>query len=134
MATTTIPSPPKAAREQTPDAAADRATLPDTGWRDLALSEFSVKSPTIPIPFHELLKVVALVDRDDVQTRQLLEHIGKEKYQIEVSANYDRDVSEDADVGAYILLIDGDRREKARNLGRAVRALGRLLEHPALLG
>src|SRR6185369_8377792 len=33
-------------------------------------------------------------------------------------------VSEDADVGAYIALIDGDRREQARHLGRAIRAIG----------
>ena len=25
----------------------------------------SVKAPTIPIPFHKLLKIVAAVDRDD---------------------------------------------------------------------
>jgi arginine/lysine/ornithine decarboxylase len=91
---------------------------------DAPMSEFSVPSPTIPIPFHRLLKVVALVDREDAQTRQLLEHIEEEKFQIEVSDRYDRDVSEDADVGAYILLIDGEHREPARNLGRAVRALG----------
>jgi ornithine decarboxylase len=124
VATTTIPSPLRGEGEKASDKAAAKAAPPDTGWRDLALSEFSVKSPTIPIPFHELLKVVALVERDDAQTRQLLEHIAKEKYEIEVSDSYDRDVSEDADVGAYILLIDGDRREKARNLGRAVRDLG----------
>jgi arginine/lysine/ornithine decarboxylase len=86
--------------------------------------EFSVKSPTIPIPFHRLLKVVALVDREDPQTKQLLDHIADEKFEIEISDRYDRDVSEDADVGAYIVSIDGQRREPARNLGRAVRAIG----------
>ena len=41
-----------------------------------------------------------------------------------LSARYDRDVSEDAAVGAYIALVDGEeRRERARRLGRAVRAL-----------
>ena len=29
----------------------------------------SVKAPTIPIPFHKLLKVVAVVDRDNAQTK-----------------------------------------------------------------
>ena len=35
----------------------------------------SVNAPTVPIPFHRLLKVVAVVDRADAQTKQLLEHI-----------------------------------------------------------
>ena len=86
--------------------------------------EFAVKSPTIPIPFHRLLKVVALVDGEDPQVKQLLGHIAEEKYEIELSTRYDRDVSEDADVGAYIVAIDGDRREPARELGRAVRRIG----------
>ncbi|HSH33953.1 MAG TPA: Orn/Lys/Arg decarboxylase N-terminal domain-containing protein, partial [Actinomycetota bacterium] len=92
--------------------------------RDLAMGEFALAAPSIPIPFHRLLKVVALVDRENAQTRQLLDRIAEEKFEIEVSERYDRDVSEDADVGAYIISIDGDRREPARNLGRAVRAIG----------
>ena len=89
------------------------------------MSEFSVKAPTIPIPFHEPLTVVAIVDREDVQTRQLLDPIAAEKFEVEVCDRFDRDVSEDAAVGAYIALIDGeDRRERARSLVRAVRAIG----------
>src|SRR6478752_4601492 len=38
-----------------------------------------VKSPTAPIPFHKLLRVVAIVDRDDQQTKELLDHIAKVK-------------------------------------------------------
>ena len=102
MATTTIPSAPKGKRHASEGSAAEAAP-PDTGWRDLALFEFSVSNPTIPIPFHELLEVVAVVDRDDAQTRQLLEHIAKEKYEIELSDNYERDASEDADVGAFAM-------------------------------
>jgi Arginine/lysine/ornithine decarboxylases len=86
--------------------------------------EFTVKTPTIPIPFHRLLKVVALVDGDDAQTRQLLEYLEAEKFEVEVSDHYERDVSEDAEVGAYIALIDGDRRERARKLAMAVRSIG----------
>jgi ornithine decarboxylase len=87
--------------------------------------EFSVKSPTIPIPFHELLKVVAIVDGANPQTKQLLDAIAAQKFEIEVVDRFDRDVSEDAAVGAYIALVDGDdRRERARNLVRAVRAIG----------
>jgi ornithine decarboxylase len=80
--------------------------------------------PTIPIPFNKLLKVVAIVDAENPQTRQLLDRIAGENYQIEISDRFDRDVSEDAAVGAYIAMIDGDHREQARSLGRAVRAVG----------
>ena len=41
-----------------------------------------------------------------------------------MSDRFDRDVSEDAAVGAYIALIDGERLEAARTLARAVRAIG----------
>jgi ornithine decarboxylase len=84
----------------------------------------SVRSPSIPIPFHKLLKIVAIVDREDPQTKQLLETIVLENYEVEICDGFDRDLAEDADVGAYIALIDGDRREQARGLGRAIRALG----------
>src|SRR6516162_9569563 len=83
-----------------------------------------VKSPTAPIPFDKLLKVVAIVDPNNEQTKQLLEHIKAEGFRIEISDSLDRDVSEDADVGAYIALVDGDRLEKARKLARSVRAIG----------
>jgi len=84
----------------------------------------SVKAPTIPIPFHKLLKVVAIVDARNPQTKQLLDQIAAENFEIEVSDSFNRDVSEDADVGAYIGSIDGDRIEKARKLARAVRDTG----------
>jgi ornithine decarboxylase len=88
------------------------------------MMEFAAKSPTIPIPFHRLLRVVALVDGEDAQTRTLLDHIRAEGFEVELGDRYDRDVSEDAAVGAYIALVDGDRRERARALGRAVREIG----------
>ena len=78
----------------------------------------SVPPPTIPIAFHKLLKVVAIVDRADKQTKELLEHIAAERFEVEVSESFERDVSEDAGVGAYIALIDGERLEKARKLAR----------------
>src|SRR5215470_1529710 len=84
----------------------------------------SVKAPTIPIPFHKLLKVVAIVDERNPQTKQLLDAIAAENFKIEVSDSFDRDVSEDADVGAYIGAIDGDRLEDARRMARAVRNIG----------
>lgn len=86
--------------------------------------EFSVKSPTLPIPFHRLLKVVALVDSEDPYTRELLAEISAAGYEVEVSDHYERDVSEDAAVGAYVARIDGDRLERGRTLVRAVRETG----------
>jgi ornithine decarboxylase len=88
------------------------------------MAEFSVPAPTIPIPFHKLLRIVALVDPEEPPVRSLLDHIRSEKFEIEVSDCYERDVDEDAGVGAYIALVDGDHRERARTLARAVRGLG----------
>jgi ornithine decarboxylase len=42
-----------------------------------------VKSPTRAIPFHKLLKVVAIIDRDNEETKQLVDHIAAENFQIE---------------------------------------------------
>ena len=83
-----------------------------------------VKSPTAPIPFQKLLKVVAIVDKDDEQIKELINHIEAEGFSVEVSDSFERDVSEDADVGAYIAMVDGDRLEKARTLARSVREIG----------
>jgi ornithine decarboxylase len=86
--------------------------------------EYAAKAPSIPIPFHNLLKIVALVDAEDPQVRPLLERLREEKYEVEISNRYDRDVSEDAAVGAYIVSIDGEQREPARKLAQAVRDIG----------
>ena len=86
--------------------------------------EYAAKAPSIPIPFHRLLKIVALVDAEDPQVRPLLERLREEKYEVEISNRYDRDVSEDAAVGAYIVSVDGERREPARKLAKAVRDIG----------
>jgi ornithine decarboxylase len=83
-----------------------------------------VKAPTIPIPFHKLLKVVAIVDGTNRQIKELLDHITAANFEVEVTDTFDRDVSEDADVGAYIALVDGDRVEPAKVLGRKVREIG----------
>jgi ornithine decarboxylase len=86
--------------------------------------EYAAKPPTIPIRFNKLLKVVALVDEKDRETRRLLDLIEAEGYEIEIGDRYDRDVAEDAAVGAYIAAVDGDRREPARRLAEAVRSIG----------
>jgi len=85
---------------------------------------FEAKPPTIPIPFHKLLKVVALVDGEHHEVRALLDRIRQEGYEVEVSARYDRDIAEDSAVGAYIIAVDGESREPARKLGQAIRAIG----------
>ena len=59
-----------------------------------------MNAPTIPIPFHKLLKVVVIVDAEIPEIRQLLDRIAGENLKIEVSNRFDRDVSEDASVGA----------------------------------
>jgi ornithine decarboxylase len=83
-----------------------------------------VKSPTRPIPFHKFLKVVAIVDRNDPQTKELLDHIQEEGFEVGICDDFERDVSEDSAVGAYIALVDGDRLERARQLARSVREVG----------
>ena len=83
-----------------------------------------VKAPTVAIPFHKLLKIVAIVDRENVQIKELLDHIAELNFEVEVVDSYARDVSEDASVGAYIGLVEGERLEAARKFLRAVRALG----------
>jgi ornithine decarboxylase len=86
--------------------------------------EYSAKPPTIPIPFHRLLKVVALVDAANPEVRALIARLEAERFEVEVSNGYERDVLEDAAAGAYIVSIDGDRLEPARKLVRAVRGAG----------
>jgi len=88
------------------------------------MMEYSAKPPTIPIPFHKLLKVVALVDAENAEARALIERLETERFEVEVSDRYDRDILEDAAVGAYIATIDGDKLEPARKLVRAVRSAG----------
>ena len=73
------------------------------------MSEFRIKSPTIPIPFERLLKIVAVVDDANAQTKPLLDYLTAQGYEVEVSDRYDRDVTKDAEVGAYIALVDGDQ-------------------------
>ena len=85
---------------------------------------YPAKTPAIPIAFHKLFKVVAIVDGADPQVRELLDLLAAEKFEIEVADRYDRDVSEDAEVGAYIASVDGDRREPARKLALSVRDIG----------
>jgi ornithine decarboxylase len=70
------------------------------------------------------MKIVAIIDPKDVQTKELLDQLAAEHYVVEVTDSFDRDVSEDASVGAYIALVDGERLENARRLAEAVREAG----------
>lgn len=81
-------------------------------------------SPTVAIPFHKFLKLVVVVDERYPQIEGLLDQLAAENYQVEVTNNFHRDVTEDAEVGAYIVSVDGDDLESARTLGRAVREAG----------
>jgi hypothetical protein len=84
----------------------------------------SVKPPTIPIPFHKLLKIVAMVEREDAQTKKLLDYLAEENFEVEISDSFKRDVVEDAEVGAYVVMLDGEHVEPARALAKAVRDIG----------
>ena len=84
----------------------------------------SVKAPTIPIPFHRLLKIVAIVDPANAQAKELIALLAAENYEIEVRETCERDVHEDASVGAYIIAVDGARVEAAKQLATEVRRLG----------
>jgi arginine/lysine/ornithine decarboxylase len=86
--------------------------------------QYVASTPKIPIPFNRLLKIVALVDDNHRDVRQLIDLLSAERFEVEVSSDYARDASEDADVGAYIFDVDGPQREQARELGLAVRRLG----------
>ncbi|MCG3202218.1 MAG: Constitutive ornithine decarboxylase [Gammaproteobacteria bacterium] len=85
---------------------------------------YTLKAPSIPIPFQRFLKVVAIAEAGNPRIKELVDHIVAENFQVEVTESFDRDVSEDAAVGAYIALIDGVRLERARALANAVRAVG----------
>ena len=78
----------------------------------------------MPIQFASFLKVVVIADGENPQVRDLLDRIAAEKFEIELTQSYERDVYEDASVGAYVVMIDGENREPARALGRAIRETG----------
>ena len=87
-------------------------------------SSYALQPQAVPIPFHKLLKVVAIVDPASAPTQELLAQIRAEGYEVEVASTHERDLGEDASVGAYIVLTDGERLEPARALARGVRGLG----------
>jgi len=87
-------------------------------------SNYAIQPPAIPIPFCKFLKIVAVVDLASAQTKELLAQIAAEGYEVEVTDALTRDVTEDASVGAYIVLTDGEHLERARTLLRTLRGIG----------
>ena len=87
-------------------------------------SNYEIKPPVVPIPFGKLLKVVALVDPANAQTKELVAQIAAEGYEVEVSGVFERDLTEDASVGAYVVLTDGAHLEQAKAVLRQLRGIG----------
>jgi arginine/lysine/ornithine decarboxylase len=87
-------------------------------------SNYEIKPPAVPIPFGKLLKVVAIVDPANTQTKELLAQIAAENYEVEVSDKFERDLAEDASVGAYIVWTDEGHLESAKALLRGLRGIG----------
>lgn len=56
--------------------------------------EYIVSTPTIPIPFNTLLKVVAIVDAGNREVRALLDLLTAQGIELEVTDRYDRDASD----------------------------------------
>jgi len=84
----------------------------------------AVAPPPIPIPFHKLLRSWRSSTATIARRASFLDQIAAEGFEIDVSDRLDRDVSDDAAVGAFIALVDGDRREHARRLVQTIRAIG----------
>jgi ornithine decarboxylase len=87
-------------------------------------SNYTITPPVVQIPFCKFLKVVAVVDLASAQTKELLAQIAAESYEVEVTDALTRDVAEDASVGAYIVLTDGEHLARARTLLRGIRGIG----------
>ena len=74
-----------------------------------------VKAPTVPIPFHKAAEGRRRSStRPTRRPRSSSIRSRRENFEVEVSDSFERDVSEDASVGAYIALVDGERLEQAR--------------------
>lgn len=109
-----------------PKASVDTGSSGASGVTSLAerpMIPRDVRSPTVAIPFHKLLKVVAFVDADNRQIKEVLDQITAEGFEVEVRDTFTRDVWEDASVGAYIGAVDG-AVEEARKFASAVRGIG----------
>lgn len=79
---------------------------------------------TSAIPFEKLLKIVVIADASDSHVADLISVLAGEKYELEVVDRYERDVYEDSAVGAYVIAVDGERREPAKALAQAIVATG----------
>ena len=87
-------------------------------------STYEIKPSVVPIPFQRMLKVVAIVDLANAQTKELLAQIAADGYEVETSEVFERDITEDAAVGAYIVWTDGAHLEPAKAVLRGLRGAG----------
>ena len=62
---------------------------------------------TRPIPFHKLLKVVVIIDRNDEQTKELLDHIEAENFEVEICDDFERDGFNYEVQGVFQEKVDG---------------------------
>ena len=89
------------------------------------MMEYAVKPPTIPIPFHKLLKVVALVDAENRAGRRTARSArGREVRGRDQRSTTTATCSRTPPSAHTSSPIDGDRLEPARKLVRAVRGAG----------
>ena len=79
------------------------------------------------IPFEKLLKIVAVYPETNPKIDQLRSAVTAEGFEVEVSDSYDRDVTLDSDVGAYVLACDGELHDPAREFERFDQLLS---DHP----
>ncbi|MFV0679717.1 ornithine decarboxylase [Ottowia sp.] len=76
------------------------------------------------VTFEGLFKIVVIADPANTQVIEIVEAIRAHGYVVELTCAVDRDVAEDADVGAYVVAIDGPQAATATRLAQAVRAAG----------
>ena len=76
------------------------------------------------IPFQKLLRIAALCDESNPKVAKLLDTVRSLDFEVEIDSRYDRDVTLDADIGAYIVACDGELHDPARKLTQAIREIG----------
>jgi ornithine decarboxylase len=71
-----------------------------------------VKSPTRAIPLHKLLNGMAIVDPNDAQTKELLDYIKTDGFEVEVCEDFE-------DASELMSLVDGDGTHQVSHLRRS---------------
>ena len=73
----------------------------------------SVKPPTIPILLHKYLKVVAIVDATDPETKRLLDHFVVSEYSEDFRWEFYKHLAETVDLRGEVAI----RRSTSRSSG-----------------